>query len=65
MTNLEKTMYAALLEAHAALYELSNHISFEGDAPEFNEGGVGYEASQNINAALKALEHATTERIGR
>jgi hypothetical protein len=37
-----------------ALQELSQHPAFADDAPEFNEGGVGYETCRNLREAINA-----------
>lgn len=46
------TMYEALTACWEALRELAKHPAFEDDAPEFNEGGVGYEAAEVARAAI-------------
>lgn len=45
-------LLAALNQAKLALWELSDHPAFADQAPEFNEGGVGYEALKVIREAL-------------
>jgi hypothetical protein len=53
-------LVTALQEARLALKELAAHHSgvFSDDAPEFNEGGIGYEA---IAKATRVLEGATSD----
>jgi len=45
-------LLAACEQAKEALRQLCYHPAFAGDAPQFNEGGIGYEASQAIRAAI-------------
>ncbi len=42
----------ALRQAHATLGELAKNPAFADDAPEFNEGGIGYEARRAIERFL-------------
>lgn len=49
----EKLMLTALEFAADALQTLCNHHAFADDAPEFNEGGVGYIAVKLVNEAIK------------
>lgn len=42
----------ALRVAAEALATLAAHPAFEDDAPEFNVGGVGYEALKTIRAVI-------------
>ena len=42
----------ALLKAKEALRELSKHPAFSDNAPEFNKGGVGYEAIRIIDRTI-------------
>jgi hypothetical protein len=51
----DKTV-TALRAASKALVELAKHPAFEGDAPEFNQGGIGYEAVGKVRGALALLE---------
>lgn len=53
MTTNEKLMLTALKFAADALQSLCNHPAFADDAPEFNEGGVGYMASEMVHEAIK------------
>lgn len=53
MKNTEKMMLTALEFASDALQTLCNHPAFADDAPEFNEGGVGYIASKLVNEAIR------------
>lgn len=55
--NNHDSLVTALQEARLALKELAAHHSgiFSDDAPEFNKGGIGYEA---IKTASKALREA-------
>jgi len=39
--------------AYDALLDLSDHPAFADDAPEFNKGGVGYEACTVLRKVLK------------
>jgi len=54
-----KELLRACKAARAALVELSYHTAFEGDAPEFNAGGIGYETGRTLDAALA---HATGQK---
>jgi hypothetical protein len=47
-----ETMLNALSVAYDALGELAGHSAFEDDAPEFNEGGCGYEARRLLRQVL-------------
>jgi hypothetical protein len=47
------SLVSSLQVAQTALAHLAAHPAFEGDAPEFNEGGIGYVASKVIKDALK------------
>ena len=51
-------MLAVCKATAAALWVLCNHPAFAGDAPEFNEGGIGYNA---MYAAHAAIDKATKE----
>ena len=42
-----------LAETLDALRTLAQHPAFEEDAPEFNEGGVGYEAIKKLKAHMR------------
>ena len=50
----------ALLEAcklaDDALRHLCNNPAFGGDAPEFNVGGIGYDASQVLKSVIAAAK---------
>jgi hypothetical protein len=39
-----------------ALKDLAEHHAFAGDAPEFNRGGVGYEAGTQIERLMDRLD---------
>ena len=51
-------LLAAAVEAKHALCALARHQAFEGDALEFNEGGIGYEAIELLQAAIAKVEEA-------
>lgn len=55
MTTREKELTIGLGQAYQALRLLAAHPAFENDAPEFNEGGIGYEACQACRTALWPL----------
>ncbi len=48
-------LLAALKPCREAMLELAEHQAFEDDAPEFNKGGVGYEACR---VAIEAINRA-------
>ena len=48
-------MRQLLQETLDTLGELANHRAFEDDAPEFNEGGIGYEACRKLREMLHTL----------
>lgn len=50
-------MLAALRTAASTLRTLSEHSAFSDDAPEFNEGGEGYEAMQIVRAAIARADY--------
>ena len=56
--NQRKRILEVLEIAREALLDLCHHSAFEDDAPEFNEGGVGYEA-------LKAIRELQIEEENR
>lgn len=56
MNTNEKHMLTALEFARDALQTLCNHHAFADDAPEFNEGGVGYIASKLVNEAIRLAQ---------
>lgn len=45
----------ALVQCFETLKELAKHPAFEDDAPEFNEGGIGYEACEAAREALGVI----------
>lgn len=45
----------AVIVAYDALLELAYHPAFAGDAPQFNEGGVGYVALTLLRQAFEEL----------
>lgn len=45
-------LLAACIEAEDKIEDLAFHPAFQGDAPEFNEGGIGYEALKILRAAI-------------
>ena len=51
-------LLAAAVEAKHVLCALARHQAFEGDALEFNEGGIGYEAIELLQAAIAKVEEA-------
>lgn len=55
MPDCSTPTHAALLAAHEALCVLAEHPAFADSAPEFNEGGIGYEAIQTLKQALGNL----------
>lgn len=54
--NSHATLLQACQQARDAMMELCEHSAFADTAPEFNEGGVGYEASESLKAALLAAK---------
>ena len=52
----ETEIMEALAQCKRALSELAYHPAFEGNAPEFNEGGIGYEANQKARRVLEEYE---------
>ena len=56
MTTNEKTMLSALEFAADTLQTLCNHPAFADDAPEFNEGGVGYIAFKLVREAIRMAQ---------
>jgi hypothetical protein len=42
-----------LREAREVLQELAFNPAYAGDAPEFNEGGIGYEMCRKIQEQLE------------
>ena len=49
-------LLAAAEAARLTLAELAQHPAFAGDAPEFNKGGIGYEAGQKLCSVIKAAK---------
>ncbi len=49
----------AVSQAFDVLGQLAEHCAFEDDAPEFNEGGTGYEARQVLR---KVISQATEKQ---
>jgi hypothetical protein len=47
------TATTALIQCFEALKELAQHEAFADDAPEFNEGGIGYEACETAREVLR------------
>jgi hypothetical protein len=53
-----KKLLAACWDARLALSDLAKHPAFADDEPEFNEGGIGYEAKHRLDAAIADAERA-------
>lgn len=51
-------LVSSMIQAHEALRTLAYHPEFGDDAPEFNEGGVGYEALEILYRQLTKLGRA-------
>lgn len=51
-------LVAALRATLSALQELASNPAFSDDAPEFNAGGVGYEACEQARMALNGVKAA-------
>lgn len=49
----------ALEECHRVLFELSHHDAFAGKVPEFNVGGIGYNACAVARRALAIYQGDT------
>ena len=47
-------LYDAASYAASALKSLASNPAFSDGAPEFNEGGIGYEACQELQRAILA-----------
>lgn len=54
-------LLAAAKAALSTLNGLAETPAFAGDAPEFNEGGDGYEVCQQLDAAITAAEGEATQ----
>lgn len=52
----EGRLLAAARQAREALIELAHHPAFEDNAPEFNEGGVGWEATAALRRVLEEID---------
>ena len=52
MESRDLDLMDALRHAGSAFFKLANHAAFAGDAPEFNDGGVGREAYRIIKTVL-------------
>jgi len=57
----EKLMLTALEFAASALQDLCDHPAFADDAPEFNEGGVGYMALDMVREAIRIAQAGDTK----
>lgn len=51
--NSHDALVAALQSCRVALSALAAHPAFHGEAPEFNEGGLGRESLKKARAALQ------------
>jgi hypothetical protein len=49
-------LLAALKQCREALLHICRNPAFENDAPEFNEGGIGYEACSVAIVAIQKAE---------
>ena len=49
-------LIALLKDCKSTLSELAQNPAFEGDAPEFNEGGYAYRTCEELRRVLAACE---------
>ena len=52
----------AIQRALDALQELAEHPAFADDAPEYNEGGIGYETCDTLRSVLDRAGYASGYR---
>lgn len=56
--------YDVLRTVHANLRELAEHPAFAGDAPEFNQGGIGYESCRLIEEVMRTAPISARMELG-